>query len=669
MIKKEPATILIADDNADIRRLIQVNLKFEGYNVITAENGKQAQQLILKIIPDLIILDVLMPEMDGWQVLSFIKTEKTTRNIPVIMLTGVSMKEGKERGLIEGVEDFLSKPFNPLRLVEIVNEILSTRKISDSGIISDQDLLNIGVISEGDTGQNLIRALSGSQTVRISAFCDTDSSSESLELSGALGVPIYDNPEDLLSVNGLDLLIDTREYPDENLRNLAKNRNIEVIQGYSAKVMRSLLEEQEASRAKEKSLVRELNTRVKELSVFNEMAQILTAPLDLWLLLDKISMLAMKISRVDACAVLMYNEDQENFLVSSMLGLNSDFKDLVKVSLSDLICEELMSIRRPLIVEKISDMENMSLTRLTQKEGIKSMSVIPLFSKEKLLGIIFVFSKQPEKFKPDDISLLSLLAGQAGIAVENAYLYETTRKKSHLVEKLLSKLIQAQEEERKRIAAEIHDTIAQSLVGIHTCIQTCQSLLKKAPEQLEAQLKSLKDIVGDNVKEVRQIIFNLRPSSLDDLGLVPSLENYIKRFEREHGFEVEIIVTNRSRRLHSTVETAVFRIIQEALTNIRKHSQGKKVLVRLSFEPKCVHLLVADDGKGFCWGEVTEKFLRGDSHGIQGMKERVSMLGGTFKVTTEDGKGCIVSATVPVTGVAENHDIDKKELTVNIRGV
>jgi signal transduction histidine kinase/DNA-binding response OmpR family regulator len=669
-MKKEPATILIADDNPDIRRLIQVNLKFEGYNVITAENGKQALQLALEHLPDLVVLDVLMPEMDGWQVLSHLKTDKTTKTIPVIMLTGVSMKEGKERGLIEGVEDFLSKPFNPLRLIEIVNEVVSSRRIPEYSDATEHELLKLGVISEGETGLNLIRALSGSNTIKMTAFCDTDSKSASLELSRELGVPTYNNPEDILSAAGLELLIDTREQLDENLRQLAQKNKVEFLQGYSARVMRSLLEEQGASRTKEKSLVRELNTRVKELSMFNEMAQILTTPLDLWLLLDKISQLSLKISRVDACAVLMYDEEQEKFLVSSMLGLNSDFKELLKISLSDLICEELMSIRRALIVDRISDMENISLTRLAQKDGIRSMAVIPLFSKEKLLGIILVFSKAPGKFKTEDVNLLSLMAGQAGVAVENAYLYESTRKKSHLVEKLISKLIQAQEEERKRIAAEIHDTIAQSLVGIYTCIQTCQYLLKKAPEQLEEQLKSLKDVVGDNVNEVRQIMFNLRPSSLDDLGLMPSLENYIKRFEREHGYEVEVMVTNRIRRLHSTVETAVFRIIQEALTNIKKHSQGKKVLIRLSFEPKWVHLLVADDGQGFSWDEVTEKFLRGDSHGLQGMKERVSVLGGTFKVTTEEGKGCMVSATIPATGLQEEEpDIDRKELTVNIKGI
>jgi two-component system sensor histidine kinase DegS len=464
----------------------------------------------------------------------------------------------------------------------------------------------------------------------------------------------YERAADLLGDPAVGLVLDAGGVIDEEFMRLAGEKKVEVLRGASLQAFLGLASEREECRGREKEILRELHLRVKELSILNEMSRILTSPLDLWLLIDRVAHLSARVADADSFAVLVYSEDLEKFVVSNTLGLGDVFKERVKLSLSDSLVEELMTFRKPLVMGRIQDWGISPLIKAAIGEGKKSMANIPLFSKERLLGFITLFSSQSEfQEEKEEMEFLFTLAGQAGIAIENAYLYENTRQKQTLVERLLSKLIQAQEEERKRIAAEIHDTIAQSLVSIHTRVQTCISLLKKAPDKLPSHLEELKNMVADNVKEVRQIIFNLRPSSLDDLGLIPSLENYIKRFEREQGIQVEFMVNNRERLIPAPVETAVFRITQEALTNVKKHSGGSKVLIKLGIEPKALSLRVADDGKGFQWEEVTEKFLRGDTHGLQGMKERISLLGGTFKVITAKGKGCVVSANIPFSRMEE----------------
>ncbi|MCD4784483.1 MAG: response regulator [Candidatus Eremiobacteraeota bacterium] len=645
---KGEVKILVADDNPDILKLIDLNLKYEGYKTITAKDGEKALGLARKHKPDLIILDILMPVMDGWQVLSNLKNSEETENIPVIMLTGLSMKEGKERGLIEGVEDFLSKPFNPLRLLEIVEDIISRYKV----IALPQALyfknIKIGLIGEGKLIVDMARALMGSPKIELLAFYYNGENGSSTSILEKLKVPMVESPLEMLEVPGIELIIDTCQTIEQDLINKSKEKEIDILSGVPVHLVLTLLEDQQTTRIKEKSLVKELNTRVKELSLLNEMSQILTSPLNLWLLLDKIARLATKISKVDACAILMYNEEQEKFIVSNTLGLSDSFKENVKLSLFDSIIEEMMTLNRPLVVTNLDKLGISPLIKESFREGMKNMVAVPLPSKGKLMAIIAIYSKENRELPKEAMGLLTILAGQAGISIENADLYESTHQKQQLVEQLLGKVIQAQEEERKRIAAELHDTIAQSLVGILTKVQTCQLLMKKDPSQVLGKLEELKNVVGDNVKEVRQIIFNLRPSSLDDLGLVPSLENYIKRFEKEHNIHVEFRINNRERRLPTTVETAVFRIIQEALTNVRKHSNADKTLVRLTFQPKILSLRIADNGEGFEWEEVTERFMKGHSHGIQGMKERVSVLGGTFKITTEKGKGCVVNAQVPI---------------------
>jgi len=645
---KGQVKILIADDNPDILKLIDVNLKYEGYKTITARDGIEALRLAGEKNPDLIILDIIMPGMDGWQVLAHLKGKKTTEHIPVILLTGVSMKEGKERGLIEGVEDFLSKPFNPLRLLEMVEEILSQRKLIARIEDSTRRNIKIGLIGEGSLFLNFTHALLGSTTVDLIAFCDVQGTTSTSELLKEFEVIAQKDPMELLEIAELEIIIDTRPEIDPELVFEGNKKGITILTGLPVQLIWRLLEDYKTSRLKEKSLVKELNTRVKELSILNEMSQILTSPLDLWLLLEKTTILATRIGKVDACALLMYDEELEKFVVTSTLGLSNNFKNRVKLSLSDSIIEEMNALRRPLVVSRIRNWGVSPLIGEALSEGMSEMAAIPLLSKEKLIGIISVFSTESDSLSKEIINLLSILAGQAGIAIENAHLYETTRQKQRLVEQLLGKLIQAQEEERKRMAAEIHDTIAQSLVGILTKVQTCRSLVKKNPGQVESHLDELRDVVSENVREVREIIFNLRPTSLDDLGLIPSLENYIKRFERETKIHVDFLINDREKRLPTTVETAVFRIIQEALTNIKKHSEAAKVLVRLSFEAKIISLRVADNGEGFDWDEVTQLFLKGDSHGLQGMRERVSLLGGSFRVATGKGKGCTVNAQIPL---------------------
>lgn len=647
-MKKEGAAILIADDNPDILKLIQVNLEFEGYSTLTAADGKQALELAREKIPDLIILDILMPEMDGWQVLANLKEDRKTRDIPVILLTGVSMKEGKERGLIEGVKDYLTKPFNPLRLLEIVEDILSVpRPLVEEDRINGKPI-KIGLICNGKAGLDLLKILSSSNILKIAGYCNVGKSPDSSQLARDLGIPSLEDPMDLLDLKELDLIIDARPGTDEKIQSEADKRGVDLLKGSAVEVISKLLKEQEVTRRKERSLVKELNNRIKELSLLNNMSEVLTSPPDLWYLLKKVTSIATRIVSADGCTVMMYNEEQEKFVVFNTQGLDEKFERQVQLTLSDPLVEEVMAMNRPISISRMTEWQISPPIREGLRQGMNSMAAIPLFAQEKLLGFILVFSRENEGFSKEDVGLLSILASQAGIAIENAFLYESACQKQHLVEKLLSKLIQTQEEERKLIATEIHDTIAQSLVGIHTRIQTSISLLKKAPEKLPDQLRDLKEVVSENVKEVRQIIFNLRPSSLDDLGLIPSLENYIKRFERETGIKVQFLVNESKRRLNPTVETAIFRIIQEALTNIKKHAECSQVLVRLTIGPKTANLRVVDNGRGFSWEKVTERFLKGYSHGLQGMKERVSILGGSFKVSTEEGKGTSVKATIPL---------------------
>ncbi|MGB9792011.1 MAG: sensor histidine kinase [Thermacetogeniaceae bacterium] len=209
------------------------------------------------------------------------------------------------------------------------------------------------------------------------------------------------------------------------------------------------------------------------------------------------------------------------------------------------------------------------------------------------------------------------------------------------------KIIQAQEEERRRIAREIHDGPAQSLANLVLRAELCEQHLSRDPEMVKAELKKLKESARNTLKDIRKIIFDLRPMSLDDLGLVGGLRRFLGDFQERYGLPVEFLVFGQERALDEMYCIAVFRIIQEALNNVVKHAQASSVSVKLEFLPKHVTAVVKDDGVGF-----EPQSLEGENehYGLLNMKERASLLNGELEIKSAPGKGTEVWLMIPVEG-------------------
>ncbi|MFZ5639953.1 MAG: sensor histidine kinase, partial [Bacillota bacterium] len=219
----------------------------------------------------------------------------------------------------------------------------------------------------------------------------------------------------------------------------------------------------------------------------------------------------------------------------------------------------------------------------------------------------------------------------------------------HQRQQLGLQVIKAQEEERKRVAREIHDGPAQSMANVVLRMEFCEKLLDVDPEKARQELKELKEVVRGNLQDVRKIIFDLRPMALDDLGLVPALKRFLEDYRDKWGLEVEPVFRGTEKRLAPALEIALFRLVQEALNNVRKHAHARKVVVTLGLEPKMITAGVKDDGQGFDLKQALA-VRSGDSFGLISMKERVELLGGRMEIKTEPGRGTKVLFRIPVTG-------------------
>jgi len=207
------------------------------------------------------------------------------------------------------------------------------------------------------------------------------------------------------------------------------------------------------------------------------------------------------------------------------------------------------------------------------------------------------------------------------------------------------KIIKAQEEERKRVAREIHDGPAQLMANLVIKTELCEKLIDMDKEKAKEELGSLRGFLRSSLSDVRKIIYDLRPMSLDDLGLVPTLQRYISNYIEQNNISVNFSVLGDPKTLKPVVELAAFRIVQEALTNIKRHSGADNAVVRVEFTNKQVNLLISDDGKGFDKNKLW-KAKEDAGYGLLNMKERVELLNGKFDIKTAPNKGTKVFASL-----------------------
>ncbi|MTI48580.1 sensor histidine kinase [Sporosalibacterium faouarense] len=213
------------------------------------------------------------------------------------------------------------------------------------------------------------------------------------------------------------------------------------------------------------------------------------------------------------------------------------------------------------------------------------------------------------------------------------------------------KIIEAQEEERQRVARDIHDGPAQSLANLALNAELCEKLLSIDVNRAKEELRKLKQIVRSNLKDVRKIIYDLRPMSLDDLGLVPTVQRYVSVFSEETGINSDLQLSNDKEEINQYVEIAAFRIIQESLNNIRKHSKAKYIKVKIETNQENLNLYIEDDGIGFDMDKVSEaNSSPSGGFGLIGIKERAELLGGTIDIESSVNNGTKINVKIPLNG-------------------
>ncbi|HML22389.1 MAG TPA: HAMP domain-containing protein [Aggregatilinea sp.] len=285
------------------------------------------------------------------------------------------------------------------------------------------------------------------------------------------------------------------------------------------------------------------------------------------------------------------------------------------------------------------------LVSASQREGLVAYVVIPLLSKNSVLGALAILSAQPMVLDERNQRLLAGICGQLSVTIENNHLWEELKQKERLRAQLLNKIVSAQEEERQRISRELHDETGQALTSLLIQLKILER--QNTLDAMKAQVQEMRDATAQTLQEVRRLAADLRPAALDDLGLMAALESYTEEFSRATAIPVTFQAPSLENvRLPHNVEITLYRVIQESLTNIARHAEATRAEVSLMLERSAIRALIVDNGCGF----DIERTLGADERGLGllGMQERIELLSGTLKLESQAGQGTRIQIHLPI---------------------
>ncbi|HUV52444.1 MAG TPA: GAF domain-containing sensor histidine kinase [Dehalococcoidia bacterium] len=348
--------------------------------------------------------------------------------------------------------------------------------------------------------------------------------------------------------------------------------------------------------------------------------------------------------------ILFLDEQTQTLSYRVHRGLSEGFAEGMSLKIGEGIAGRVAQSGKAVLVEDISTDPRAAWLTLISKEGLKAFISVPLRSKDTVLGVLNVASRMPRSFTKDDMHLLHAIGDQLGVAIEQAELYDRLRKERQNYQRLARHMLIAQEEERARVARELHDETSQSLTGLSLNMQALLSIAKASnfgDAAFRTKLEKAYNITFQLNSEINKIMKSLRATALESLGLGPAIRQYADNRLQAVGVKVSVKQDGVEERLPKEVELALYRIAQGAIANIAWHSQAKNATFSLRRTSEELVIEIEDDGKGFDASKPIQVDESGHGRGLLSMKERASLLGGTCDIQSQLGKGTKITVRVP----------------------
>jgi signal transduction histidine kinase/HAMP domain-containing protein len=399
-----------------------------------------------------------------------------------------------------------------------------------------------------------------------------------------------------------------------------------------------------------KEQTKQLQAQAEQLATLNTLATTVSQSLNLKEVLDGALDKVLELMRLRAGWIILQDGQDREFDLMASRGLPEQLALAhVRCAGNQCVRPEVLKAGRSKVFHNSAE-QACPTAAYFAKEGLIFRACVPLTSKKRVLGVMSLAgdaSYGVRSLMQDTLEMLAAIGRQIGIAVENASLYEELRREEILRKQLLERMITAQEDERRRIARELHDEAGQALTSLLVGLRAMERTDDLA--KLHAMTANLREVVTQTLDEVHDLALELRPSVLDDLGLVPALDRYVQSCPTRFNFQADFVTTGIDNlRLPPAVETTLYRIAQEALTNVARHANASHTSVLLQQHEGVIVLVVEDDGEGFDVAQMMTSPQKRERLGLYGVEERASLVGGELTVESEPGVGTTLSIEIPL---------------------
>ncbi|MBI4186513.1 MAG: GAF domain-containing protein [Chloroflexi bacterium] len=395
-------------------------------------------------------------------------------------------------------------------------------------------------------------------------------------------------------------------------------------------------------------LENKVEQRTNELSALNAIITTISQSLDLHKIINDALSKILAVMGIEAGMIHLLDEKVGYLVCLAHRGLAPEYaREITRLKLGQGVAGKAAQSGEPVLVNDVEASPE-AIVMIGERGKFRGYIGLPVKLQNRVIGVLALASYIPDRFEPQTLHLLSAMGDALGIGVENARKAQRLEEANKIREQLLGKLISAQEEERRRIARELHDEASQSMAALAINLGSIAETLPARYRDVTQRLETLKEQAIRTAGGIRDLALELRPSALDELGLPLAIDWYVKDRLVKRGLDVKVEVSGPKAKLPPYTETMLFRVIQEALTNVVKHAQASNVSVQLQIGTSKVIVQVEDNGKGFDSEAALSRDSARRSLGLHGMAERVALLGGTLAIRSQPGQGTCVRVEVPL---------------------
>jgi PAS domain S-box-containing protein len=642
--------ILIVEYDKLVAQELRERLEKLGYKVVDiAYSGKEAIEKTARLGPHVVLMNThLKGTQDGIETGRHIRDNHDT---PVVYMVDYSSQATIRRAGATGPFGYIFSPFDEKQIFATIETALIRHRL-ESKLQQSRQWLNTTLTSIGDgviatDEHGLVRFINpiamehtgwrhtdaiGNSLSEVFSLID-EYSHESVDMLG-----IQKNLPGVTSNKGFDgLLLSKNGTP------IPVEANITSIQDGKGKVYGMVLVFRDVTQQRE--AMREIKRQANRAEALMQVASQLNSQLELETVLNTICQITNRTIKATGTAVILQGTRKDIFRHRAAISQDPALKAYraTPFEIPENVLQDLLSREHPVVViQDVQSASHLPYFEISKKLNVRTLAIAALFRGNHLIGaLISAFTQEPKILPEDEMALLRGLADQASSAIENAELFEQVRAGRERQRKLAKSLVDIQEAERRHIAKELHDHLGQILTGLQFMLERTKN---QASGTQRSDLEEIQNAVSDIIRQVREMSLNLRPSMLDDMGLLPTLLWHFDRYTSQTGIHINFQSDEFPKRFSLEVETAAYRIIQEALTNVARYAQVKEVFVGLVLQEKTLWVEVLDKGKGF---DTTAESDR-PSSGLGGMRERASLVGGYLVVESFINQGTQIVAALPL---------------------